>query len=289
MQSAQKNIPEPIIELWNKDFRSNKSSFLPYKDILSLIDKIDYIIQQYEGKNDDTNSYYNYCLTTAESTNSISTSYYPLITYGSSSSTKSAPISTKKLINALLKNNPFKDTKESLQVINYMIMANYDSLTDRKENKSKTVISSKSISSLNNPQYKYEEEEENINIVYKKNKEIKYITVDLFLTKLATNQNKNLFSKKFLQSFIEQCEGFINLEILLKKVIYAFFFFYSGYSAQYKSFIFPYGLLDFLLLICEYTHMYNITLSLDIQQQLDSFFQQLSTIRCINDDFKEII
>ena len=72
----------------------NKDSFLPYKDILSLIDKIDNILLQYEGKNDDTNSYCINCLTTAESTNSVST-YYPLITYGSNSSTKSAPLSSK--------------------------------------------------------------------------------------------------------------------------------------------------------------------------------------------------
>ena len=92
-----------------------------------------------------------------------------------------------------------------------------------------------------------------------------------------------------MESFIEQCEGFIHIEILIKKVIYAFFFFYSGYKANYKNFVFPYGLLDFLLLICEYTHKYNISLSLDIQQQMDSFFQQLSTIKSINDDYKEKI
>ena len=267
----------------------NKSSFLPYKDILSLIDKIDNIIVQYEGKNDDTNSYCNNCLTTAESTNSVST-YYPLITYGSNSSTKSAPFSNKKIIHTLLKNNPFKqDSKESLQVINYMIMANYDSLSDRRDNKSKTVISTKHITPLSTPQYEYEEEIENINIIYKRNKEIKYITVDLFLTKIATNQNKEFITNRVMESFIEQCEGFIHIEILIKKVIYAFFFFYSGYTANYKNFVFPYGLLDFFLLICEYTHKYNIFLSLEIQQQMDSFFQQLSTIKCIKDDCKERI
>ena len=133
LQSSQKHISELIIELWVKDFRMNKDSFLPYKDILSLIDKIDNILLQYEGKNDDTNSYCINCLTTAESTNSVST-YYPLITYGSNSSTKSAPLSSKKIIHTLLKNNPFiQDSKASLQVINYMIMENYDSLSDRRD------------------------------------------------------------------------------------------------------------------------------------------------------------
>lgn len=286
--STQKNIPESIVEYWNKEFHPVIDLFKSRRDILCLLNKIDNMIEKNEeGKRNDDNSYCDRCLTTASSASNINTSFSPLKASGSKSSSKSMPLSNKLIIHQLLKDNPFlKSNNESMQKLNTTIISIYDTLSKRKNNKCKTTINKSSNLKMISSNFKYEEEWENINIIYNKNRDIKFITIDLMLKKIAKNENFDLFDKAFFITFIEQSVAFLNLEVLIKKSIYAFFFFYSAYEANYQDANFPYSLLDFILLIFEYIKANEIELSSETNQSSNNFLKQLLSVENIEDKYK---
>lgn len=286
--STQKNVPESIIDYWNKEFHPAISLFKSRRDIFLLISKIDNMIEKNEeGKKSNDNSYCDRCLTTASSASNINTSFSPLKNSGSKSSSKSMPLSNKLIIHQLLKDNPFlKNNKESMQNLNSAIISIYDTLSERKNIKCKTTVEKSSNLKLISSKFKYEEEWENINIIYNKNRDIKFITIDLMLKKIAKNENWDLFDKAFFITFIEQSVAFLNLEVLIKKSIYAFFFFYSAYEANYQEINFPYSLIDFILLIFEYIKINEIELSSEMHQHSNNFLKQLLSIDEIDEKYK---
>lgn len=286
--STQKNIPESVVDYWNNEFHPVISLFKSRRDIFCLLNKIDNMIEKNEeGKRNDDNSYCDRCLTTSSSASNINTSLSPLKASGSKSSSKSMPLSNKLIIHQLLKDNPFlKSNNESMEKLNTTIISIYDTLSKRKNIKCKTTIEKPSNLKLISSNFKYEEEWENINIIYNNNRDIKFITIDLMLKKIAKNENFDIFDKAFFITFIEQSVAFLNLEILIQKSIYAFFFFYSAYEANYQDVNFPYSLLDFILLILEYIKVNEIELSSETNQRSNNFLKQLLSVENIDDKYK---
>lgn len=90
---------------------------------------------------------------------------------------------------------------------------------------------------LDSDEYFEEIEQEEINIIHN-NKEIQYISIDLFIFKVGNGD----FDNDFLVIFIEQCFTFISFERLIKKILYALKYFETNQT----------HLINYLKIINEY-------------------------------------
>ena len=79
---------------------------------------------------------------------------------------------------------------------------------------------------LFSPTFSFEEEKENHNVFYRKSGEILYISVDLFLKKIAVEGliDKNIFA---VRGFIKQYTLFMKTDVLIDKTISLYKYFDS--------------------------------------------------------------
>lgn len=78
---------------------------------------------------------------------------------------------------------------------------------------------------LVSPDYTDEDEIDKETIIYREDKTIQFISINLFLKKITINPGFLLRQKEIIKGFLQQCSAFIKLNILMEKIRNTFAFF----------------------------------------------------------------
>lgn len=128
--------------------------------------------------------------------------------------------------------------------------------------------------SLNSSLFKFEEEKEDLNVIYK-NKEITSISIDLLIKKIAVEDS---ISEDLVNHFIQQYHCFIPTNILIEKLFNAFnlirLFFYNQSEVEEKV-NYPCGIVKFLNQIILMKYQDEIQKDLELVQRLKEFYRGL--------------
>ena len=134
-------------------------------------------------------------------------------------------------------NNLFNNRNTTIEILSNIVSEkDKDTISEYKFKTIQNLENNKYMNSLNykvqltKEYFKYEEELEDINIIYK-NQNIQFIAIDLLIKKICednsfnieiyVNQEEKKQTYNFINAFIFQCFGFIPYELLIKKLLEA--------------------------------------------------------------------
>ena len=164
-------------------------------------------------------------------------------------------------------------------------------------NGSAGVIHELKINKLKVKLFNYQEEKLNNNYITKtENSKISivYIDIDLFLQSIA--KGKSIYedpndAKLFIEGFCLQYQLFMNQDVLIKKIMSCFNYFYSKYANKNPNITtIPFGLIDLLIIFVQIHIKYNhIILDNDVIKKIKEFFKQILDIYEIKNNYSKKI
>ena len=153
--------------------------------------------------------------------------------------------------------------------------------------------------SLTSPTFNSELELEEENIFYNEQSEkqfVKYITIDLLIKKIATEEmiceNEERYNN-LVEGICIEYPNFINKDILLNKLISAFNYFFSRYTnsekIQHKKTKIPYKIINWISSFISLHYRNNIPLSKENIKKLLEFYETLLSIYEIKNNMENDI